>query len=148
MNFTKEPELLTWDEQYVLGIKSLDTHHQRLIQLINDLFTLQEGSDIPTANLNEITKELIDFTVYSLDFEADFLFQFEYADRYLHIEQHELFKEKTNWLKNKTVTYHSNSDQLKQTICNMWKFLYVWLNDHIAICDKQFKVLLIENGVR
>jgi hemerythrin-like metal-binding protein len=148
MNNAADPTLLVWDKRYLLGIKSFDDQHHQLLFVLNELFTELSHDAIERERLVVVAKELVDFTVYSLDYEADCLAQFKYSDLLLHLEQHELFKEKTNWFKSKLDSNNITQTQLVLTVSNLWRFLYLWLNDHIVVCDKKFTDLMLQNGMK
>lgn len=148
MDEITDPIHLSWENKFALGIKSFDDQHHHLVNILNELHVEYERIAVELSRLNLIAKELIDFTVYSLDYEADCLVQFEYHDLLLHLEQHELFKEKANWFKDKLSSNTIEQNQLICTIRNIWKFLYLWLNDHISISDKKYMNLLLQNGMK
>ncbi len=148
MDSITDPILLVWESRFDLGIKSFDDQHRHLVQVLNELYAEHNRETINLRDLDSIAKELVDFTVYSLDYEADCLVQFGYHDLLLHLEQHELFKEKTNWFKDKLASNNLEQKQLLFTIRNLWKFLYLWLLDHIMVCDKKFKTLMLQNGMK
>lgn len=148
MDDTIDPTQLIWDEKFAIGIKSFDDQHHHLIKIMNELHAEYTHANIHVSRLNPIAKELVDFTVYSLDYESDCLAQFGFTDLLLHLEQHELFKEKTNWFKDKLAADLIDSKQLQNITQNIWKFLYLWLYDHINICDKKYATLLLQNGIK
>lgn len=147
MDDGEKPKMLYWTDLYALGITSLDAHHLHIILLANVLFEAYNTINVTVSQLEIVVEELIDFTVYSLDFETDCLVQFEYAERQTHIEEHESFKRKIGWFK-VNIAVSSDQSYLKHTIFTMWQYLHNWLNHHIIICDKRFASLLIKKGVK
>lgn len=143
----EDVRLIDWNESYEIGVYSIDQQHKQLTVLMNDLARLVIEKSITPDKLNFIIAELVDFTVYHLDFEADCMFRFDYDDVLLHLEQHELFKEKLNLFRKK-ISEKKDADEIYFTVINMWHFLNIWLCEHIVGSDKDFVPLFHANGMK
>lgn len=134
-------EILKWRDSYKTGIEQMDTQHQQLITLINELYLairVKESSE----SLDNILKNL-----------------FEYADQHLKdeetlLEEHnypELAEQKTSH-----ISYHESIKQLQETAetdkvaatLQMYTFLRKWWINHIVIEDKKYGPFLQEKGVQ
>jgi len=137
---------IAWDDSYSIGVKSIDLQHKQLLVLMNDLASFVSEGYSSREKLNFIIAELVDFTVYHLDFEADCMFRFEYDQVLLHLEQHELFKEKLNFFRAR-VAEKMNLAEVPPLVENMWYFLFVWLHEHITGSDRGFVDLFHSKGM-
>lgn len=87
-----QPHIIEWQDGFNIGIKSIDLQHEQLATLMNDLYKVGIANGKPSSQVDFIVGELIDYTVYHLDFEADCLFRYNFPGVYQHLEEHELFK--------------------------------------------------------
>lgn len=53
--------IITWSQDYSVGVEELDKQHQRLIALINKLFALYTERKFTQTDVEPIFKELMDY---------------------------------------------------------------------------------------
>ena len=81
-------EQIAWSDEYIVGIKNIDSQHKKLFKLVNKLYDLKE---------NETTKEdirtiLYDFKNYMqthFDEEEDYMNSIGYDKLEIHKKQHQ-----------------------------------------------------------
>ena len=72
-------ELIKWNEAYSIDLSIIDKQHLKWIEIINKLFKLFQSGKA-TKKLDEIYKELIDYTEYHFGFEEKYLSDFKFEN--------------------------------------------------------------------
>lgn len=65
--------MLSWNDNFSVGVKAFDEHHHRLFDLLNGLLTAVENGTADEGKLVAALKELIDYTDYHFKAEEDLL---------------------------------------------------------------------------
>lgn len=132
--------LLTWNENYSVGIKEIDIQHKKLVELIN---SLHEGMKIGKGKeiLGVILNELVDYTVYHFGFEEKLFEKYGYPETIIHKRQH---SDLVAQVKKFVDSYNGGSSIITIEIMN---FLRDWLTQHIAGSDKKYSSFLNNKGV-
>lgn len=132
--------LITWDDDYSVGIAEVDTQHRKLVGLVNDLhdaMSVGKGRSV----LSSVLTELVEYTAYHFKTEEDLFEQFDYPDRAEHKRLHDE-------LTAKAVKLKESYDQGNQMITiEVMVFLSDWLRVHILQEDKQYSAFLTSKGV-
>ncbi len=82
--------LLDWQEIFETGIELVDTQHQRLIGIINDLDALSNGDQAATQEIvDKALTELLAYTIYHFSAEEAFMREIAYSELEEHIKLHE-----------------------------------------------------------
>lgn len=133
-------QYLSWDDKLSVGIKVIDDDHKKLIALIN---TLQTAVMYPSGETYErqALKEVVDYTVYHFKREEDLMQENDYPDFESHKKTHEAMISKVQEFMD---AYENNSEG---AICDLTKYLKVWLIKHIAGTDQQYCTHLHSKGV-
>jgi len=124
-----------WQESYLTSIGRLDSHHQKLVTLINNLYTdvLNEPDVSQKQSLIEkALAELIDYSYYHFAAEEELMIKYEYPGYMPHKEEHEQFKVQVA----KMMKQHKTGD-LSWTL-PIFNFLKDWLILHVTNMDKQY----------
>jgi two-component system, NtrC family, sensor kinase len=133
--------ILTWNNQLVLGIQSVDEQHQHLIDLANQLDeAVAIGTDRDT--LIKIVECLIDYTVYHFRHEEQLMTaaQFNPTVYAVHEAEHNEFVAKM-----RTVRREVQAD-INALSEDLMDYLVNWLCHHILSTDKRMVLSLI-NGI-
>lgn len=87
--------ILTWSDQLMVGIESVDGQHKHLVTLINRLDEVVAIGAEPQAIVDTVN-ELVDYTVYHFRHEDDLMLQANYNPEMLakHRQQHQEFVDK------------------------------------------------------
>lgn len=135
VNKTDVPDLMPWGPNLQFGIEKIDQQHKVLVDLINKLYhAMREnrGHHI----VDNILKDLADYTSYHFRFEEKQFEAYSYADKVNHKRIHsKLISQITDF-----------QEQLKSGKANvtmdLMSFLVDWLENHILKTDKKYVSLL------
>ena len=126
-----EKKFITWNEFYELGIDIVDVQHEKLVNIINNLydaFMQGKAQDI----INETLKEMEEYAHYHFETEEDIINKYDYPDLEQHILLHSDFFEKTN-------TYKEDFLQGKEDVhYKLLDYLKDWLLNHIQGEDVKY----------
>jgi hemerythrin len=124
-------QLMSWKEEYSVGIDDIDKQHKRLIEMINELHDAM-GAGHAQDILTNIFSLLIDYTKTHFVFEEKLLAAKGYPELSKHKTLHADLVSRVLVYKQKL-----ESGQLGLSI-EMMRFLQKWLNDHILVEDKKY----------
>jgi len=134
-------QYLSWKDELSVGVESIDHDHKKLINLIN---TLQTAVMYPSGESYErqALKEVVDYTIYHFKREEELMKECEYPDFETHKKTHIAMIEKINGFME---AYEQNSEG---AICDLTRFLKVWLIEHIAGTDQQYMPYMEKKGIK
>ena len=90
-------EKIVWKDAYNLNVPEIDSQHQRLVVIANELYDLANGDkDIYKRGIAAALKKLVDYTEYHLKFEEGFLRDRGYPQIDFHKMQHDQFISQVN----------------------------------------------------
>lgn len=129
--------ILTWNEQLLVNIDSVDRQHRHLVELINrldEVVALGENSHSVADTVNE----LVDYTVYHFQHEEELMqkagFNPEMCAR--HCQEHQEFVDKMLRVQGEA---QSDATLISRELLD---FLVDWLCHHILKTDKQMAISL------
>lgn len=128
---------IVWRSSYELGFKEIDEQHQRLIEIINELYEAQQQGTGRTLVRDSIVK-LIEYSVYHFDNEQKLFEQYSYPAADEHIKEHKGFIEKAESLKTEI-----GNNNILVTLKTL-DFLKDWTINHILGTDKDFSEFVRE----
>ena len=132
---------VTWTKQMSVGVSALDADHQRLIDLLNVIFTAcfaGVGDDYVSKTLDD----LIQYTQEHFKREIDLLSAHGFPDCEDHAREHERL---VTQLQEKCET--ARSQLAKGISVEVMEFLRGWLVNHIMERDMVYAAYLKETGV-
>jgi len=132
--------ILTWSDQFELGIPSVDKQHHRLVEILNQLDEVVAIGSEP-KQIQELIGALIDYTEYHFEHEEYLMQESAYDQKKYsaHKLEHEAFIQR---IKQSQKTVREDPDCVSN---NLIDFLVKWLMDHILFCDKQMAQELTQN---
>ncbi len=133
-------QLIIWDEELSVGIRSIDDQHKKLISMINELHDAMlkgRGKEL----VEKILDGLVHYTVEHFDTEERLFETYGYPDSSEHKSQHRLFVDK---VKDFERGLHEGKFALSVEI---FSFLSAWLKEHIKGSDKQYAPFLKKQGI-
>jgi hemerythrin-like metal-binding protein len=134
-------DLIAWNEEYSVGIESIDEQHKKLINIIRTLHdAIVDKNDLEA--LDEIVSELIDHTKYHFSYEEEVFEKYGYPDAENHKNEHAALTDRVVRLK---ADMNAGYIFIGMELVN---FLQDWLVDHIMASDKNFGPFLIEKGAK
>ncbi len=134
-------KVVSWCDQYSVGIASIDAEHQKLIGLINDLHAaMLEGQG--KAVMGKILDGLAAYTVSHFANEEKLMRLHRYPGFERHKAEHDKLTEKV-----KVLQLNFREGTVIITV-HVMTFLQSWLVGHIVGMDKQYAALLRAAGVK
>lgn len=132
--------LVTWTEEYDIGVEKFNDAHKKLFDLINQLHdAMKEGKGKEV--IGEIVGELEKYTTEHFSDEEKEFDERGYPDSAPHKEQHKLFVSKIAGFKNDIVVGNANLSM------DIIQFLKDWLINHIKGVDMKYKQFFNEHGL-
>jgi hemerythrin len=123
--------LFKWSSDLSVGIEEFDSHHKRLIQLINDLNDAISAGNEATAT-REVLTELTNYTMYHFFAEEEAMQKYGYPGYQQHRQEHIALIEKTLGF---VQDWHRGETGLGREVL---EFLKGWLMHHILHTDKKY----------
>ena len=131
---------LSWNDDFVIGIKTIDTQHKGLVEEINNLhIAMKEGRGKEV--INSIVNKLVDYAGKHFNTEENIFDDYDYPDTKAHKEEHKNFVTKVLGYKEKIA-----SGQLLISV-DVMNFLKDWLVNHILKSDKKYGPYLKSKGL-
>lgn len=138
-----------WNDDYNLGIKAIDEQHKKLFGMINKLCSALEqdgdrrtfmGKGAQDSVTEEILAEMTDYASTHFFLEEKYFEEFDY-DKAEHMAQHELFRYKTNALK-------QDLKNGKETVAmETLAYLSNWFVEHILHYDRDYVECFHQHGL-
>jgi len=125
--------LYEWSEEYSVGIGTMDSHHQKLFDIINkmhDAMKAGDGEDVIAAAINE----LIDYTKYHFSEEEKIMESINYSGIAGQKAAHKAFIDEL-------LKYKDDIDNGMAifAVSEISTTAVKWLTDHILVMDKQYE---------
>jgi hemerythrin-like metal-binding protein len=133
-------KLIVWSSSYSVKVNQMDQEHQRLIDIINNLYAAMR-SGRSTEAIGSILDELVAYTKTHFTHEEQLMQQANYGGLADQKRAHEALVSQLNEILDK---YRSGT-ALGQEIMN---FLKNWLINHIQGMDKQYGPAMIKKGIK
>ena len=123
-------KFVVWKEEYSVGRHDLDSQHQIILEIINELFEEISGSS--EADLTTIIKRLNDYTFSHLADEEHYMANHGFPDLDDHAAAHHILREKTGKFHQR---YKTDNNELSY---EMLQFLKAWWVGHIIQIDSRY----------
>ncbi|MEA1891272.1 MAG: hemerythrin family protein [Campylobacterota bacterium] len=129
---------IPWDENYKLGIKTIDIQHKKLFDLVNKLYDLDEQST--KDELRVILYKFSEYVKTHFDSEEAYMLSIKYPDLDTHKQIHQDIIETLN----KVISTPATLDIVKTKMRVLAKRALV---DHITEVDIKIKKFLSQKQV-
>jgi len=123
---------IVWSDSLLLGDARVDTQHQKIFELVNDIINMCENGS-STKKVKETLNFMVDYAVGHFADEEALQLEYNYPEYEKHKQKHEEFKVKVNELVQR-FNENGSSAELSNEINS---FLVRWLVDHIQEEDKK-----------
>ncbi len=136
---SNEEVFFKWSSDYSVNIKTIDSQHQELVNILNRLFVAvskREGDKVIAGILDA----LMGYTKTHFALEERLMWQAKYKDLAAHVEEHKKFIEKLDELCKKHLL------EEKPIYFEMLAFLKTWLREHIQGVDTKYAAALHQAG--
>ena len=126
--------IVKWDEdKYNIGVDLFNKHHKRLVDLLNLLHSIIDGSN-NKKHIKIIFNELANYTVYHFKAEEDVMLKYDYNGYNLHQIQHQKF------LKTVIDAIEAYNEGITMVeLIKLLDFLREWILNHILVTDMKYK---------
>jgi hemerythrin len=124
-----------WSPDYSVNIKTIDSQHQELVNILNRLFvavSMREGNSV----IASILKALHSYTKTHFDLEERLMQQAQYSDFEAHKREHQILIDQLEVLSKKHL------QEEKPIYFEMLRFLKTWLKQHIKGVDTRYSAEL------
>lgn len=135
---------LVWNDEYCLGILSIDTQHEKLIGIFNSLLDCLESQN-DHSMLRNILKNLFDYTKYHFGHEEKLFAKYNYPDTIAHNIQHKNFTKK---IEHFIGEYEKNESGSEAIILLLVLYLQNWLIEHILGSDRKYIKFFQEHQIK
>lgn len=127
---SKTAALVTWSDEFTLGMQEIDEQHRVLIELINRVW-VAVVKRVDRAEALPILEELEKYTITHFTAEEVFMREIAYADFREHKIEHDTFVSRIAAEKAKIAAGQPVALELVH-------FLKDWLINHILVADKAY----------
>lgn len=132
--------VITWKEEYSVGVRELDQGHKQLIAMINELHYAMQN-DSGQKVVTGIIVEMIQYAKDHMTLEESYMQQVSYLGLLQHHREHKNFIDKANDLK-----LRSEGGEFVLSF-EVLQFLSDWLKEHILETDMKYVPLFKEQGL-
>jgi len=124
--------LIEWNEHFSVNEIFLDSHHNKLLNIINNLYDAIQNNK-SSQDIKAIVLDLISYTKYHFTEEELLLAKNNYAQLEQQKEAHAIFLDKAwGYLEHLHTDYNKTGNEA-------FEFLKTWWNQHILELDMQYK---------
>ena len=127
---------LHWSNELDTGIEVIDKQHRRIVDLINELNTANEGGD--PAVINHVLGELVDYTLSHFSFEEELQEKANYPFFKAHKRVHEIFTKRVAEFQKRA----AGGENVAPELLSMLK---IWLVNHIKGDDADYAACVKKN---
>ena len=131
---------IEWDDDFLLGIPSVDSQHKIFFEKLNLLFVAireQQEQEV----IDTILSEFIQYADYHFQFEESFLEKHGYPELNRHKHLHDEYL--NNIIRMVRVEHNEFLGNVK-----VFQFLRDWFSHHILKDDCEYSRYLTQNGIQ
>ena len=139
------PQKFVWDDNFNIGIESINQQHQNFIKIANRLLEMASKDSVKKEELDAMIEELEKYAFYHLETEETYFAEYKYPGAAAHIADHNRYRETVKLIIQKSGNPEIDVKTLAQE-CAL--FSGKWLIKHIQIMDKQYAPFFIEKGIK
>lgn len=122
--------VMSWGEQFRIGVESMDAQHQRLIEIMNRLHDLYEA-DASRDEQSKVLGELAEFTVKHFQDEEAHM----EAIGYDRLDSHQTIHKQ---LLSEFASHQQAFEKTGELTPRFFNFLKLWLTAHIQGIDSKY----------
>ncbi len=134
-------KLVTWSDKYSVGLTRIDAEHQRLVDLINELYAAVIGGK-GDAVVGKVLAGLTSYTLSHFSTEESLMKTHRYPDYDRHKAEHDKLVAQVQQLQS---DFRKGKATVSQDVLT---FLQRWLIGHILAVDKKYVSHLQAAGVK
>ena len=135
---------INWDSLYSVGVKLIDSQHQKLFSLINNFYDATTGiSKENLAPIDSALQDLFSYVDFHFKTEEKYFEEFSYEKTQEHKKQHKFYEDKIKDL-NEKYQKEKKDEEISEEIIS---FIKDWILNHIKISDKEYGKCFNEHGL-
>jgi len=132
--------LITWSDRYSVGLATIDKEHQKLVSLVNQLYSAILAGDA-TAEASKVLDGLAAYTISHFAAEEALMKRYNFPGYTQHKAEHDKLVEQVRQFQS---DLKAGKAKLSQELMS---FLQTWLIGHILGVDKKYTTYLQAAGV-
>ncbi len=134
--------IVSWKDEYSVGIAKIDDEHKQLIAMIDKAHDYVESQPNSEA-VQELLADMENYAVSHFDTEEAYMKVYDYPETKKHKAEHAVFLKRV-----KEADINFADDTFVPGTVKILSFLADWLVKHIFGSDKQFGEFLMEKGAK
>jgi hemerythrin len=134
--------LIKWEESYSVGVKEIDAQHQKMIGILNKLFSTVLANNYGGENVANIFQELGDYADLHFTTEEKYFLEFNYDKAVSHQQVHDDYRRRMDELK---ICYADKP--CPEVLSDLSVFLEGWWVWHINHTDKEYTQCFHDHGL-
>lgn len=120
-----------WSSKYTVDIEIIDSQHKELFQLVNKLEDAVKSDRLILVVYDSLIK-LIDYALIHFKTEENYFKEYNYPDLDYHTKEHVKFTKDV-------MEYRKKFEKGDLSVAGeLLEYLYIWVESHIKIIDKQY----------
>jgi len=132
--------IVTWCDEYNVNVEEIDTQHQRMLELVNNLHSSVEAC-VDKTDLKRLLVELVEFTSMHFSTEEGLMKEHDYPELAKHHKEHRILLRHLNHL----VTAVSAGEY--PTFYSDYDISSDWALNHISEFDRDLGIFLNSRNV-
>ena len=126
--------MITWRDEFALGVPEIDAQHKKLFAIANRAYEVLKNDLLVDKydQIVDIFNELKDYTVYHFTYEEDYMKSIGYRKFLSHKVQHDDFIQRIN-----ETDLRQIDENQEQYLIETLEFVVVWIENHILGVDKK-----------
>ncbi len=132
---------IEWDISYSVGVKMIDSQHQKLFLMINNFYDAVKGTSKENlAPVDSALQDLFSYIDFHFKTEEKYFDEFGYEKTQEHKKQHKFYEDKIKELNER----HQEGEEIGEEII---AFIKDWILNHIKISDKEYRECFNKHGL-
>lgn len=126
--------LITWRDEFSIGVSEIDDQHRKLFDIANRAYTLLKNQLLVDKYdaIVAIIDELKEYTAYHFNYEQEYMARIGYKRLLSHKVLHDDFIEKIN-----SINLNKIDEDQEQYLLDILDFVVKWIEGHILGQDKK-----------
>ena len=130
-----------WEDRFSVGIREIDTQHQKLVAMLNELYDAMQAGKGNDA-LGKILDEMIKYTAGHFATEERYMKTYNYPELAAHKQEHDSLTKQVLDLQRQ---FKSGQASMSVKVGN---FVKSWLINHISGTDMKYSPFLRAQGMK
>jgi len=139
----KNVEIIIWEEKYATGVKVIDSQHQHLFDMTNQLYlACFAGDDVLNKVFQDTMHQTVEYVRFHFNYELKLLSKIDFPDYKNHKKMHD------NLVRDILKAVEDYKEDKKFTPNNFARTLRDWILGHIGVYDKIYTGFIHEQKRR